>query len=424
VRPRKRKALTPLGSNVAWTVAGNGVHAATRWLGISVMTKLVSPEQVGIYGLAAAVVLPIFTVLGMNVRALQATDARTDFRFQDYGAARSIMAAAALGLCALLGAIAYSGQVFAMVLATAASQLVESGSDVTLGLLQKRERHRTIALALAWRGIARLIAFCTTLWLTRDLVLALGAEATAAALVLFGYEIPSCGRLLKGSGDGVLTPEWNGPAQRRLVRLGLPMMGMLLLASVQTYMPRHVIERFVGAHELGIFVALSTLASVPGPLLTALGLVASPRLALYFVQDRRSEFHRLLTVVVGSAAIAGLLGILAAAFVGRPVLAWLFTPDYADQRLLVWLMSAATLAFLANALGTVVTATRAYRAAFLVQLLTTIVTLPAYFVLTMRWGTSGTIAASALQAGFAAIGFVITLLGVKLGDARVPTSSD
>ncbi len=70
-----------LRSNFAWAVCGNAVYAICQWGMIVALAKLGSALMVGQFSLGLAIVTPVFMLSNLDLRAVQATDARRQFRF-------------------------------------------------------------------------------------------------------------------------------------------------------------------------------------------------------------------------------------------------------------------------------------------------------------------------------------------------------
>ena len=90
-----------LRSNFSWTFAGNVVYAGCQWGMLMVLAKLGSPEWSGQFALGLAVTAPIIMLTNLQLRAIQATDARREYRFGHYLALR--LATTALALLVIAG---------------------------------------------------------------------------------------------------------------------------------------------------------------------------------------------------------------------------------------------------------------------------------------------------------------------------------
>jgi hypothetical protein len=94
----------------------------------------------------------------LQLRAVQATDARIEFQFRDYAGLRILMTGiAACVIFGIAGAL-YRGEMALTIAAFALSKSVESFSDIVYGLWQQRERMDLIAMSLMLRGVLALIA--------------------------------------------------------------------------------------------------------------------------------------------------------------------------------------------------------------------------------------------------------------------------
>src|SRR6516165_2263483 len=92
--------------NLLWTLAGNVIYAASQWGMLILLAKLSGPETVGQFALGLAITAPVFMLTNLQLRAVQATDARRDFLAGDYLALRLITTAVA---CLAVGVLALAG---------------------------------------------------------------------------------------------------------------------------------------------------------------------------------------------------------------------------------------------------------------------------------------------------------------------------
>ena len=144
-------------------------------------------------------------------------------------------------------------------------------------------------------------------------------------------------------------------------RTALPLGIVLMLGSLNMNLPRYAIERYLGTTELGVFAAVASFITVGSTLINAVGQAASPRLARHALGRELRRFRRLSLQLSGLAIALGLAGVAAAFLLGGFVLSLVYRPDYAQYRsLLVAVMCAAMLQYLAIMLGYIITSTRAF----------------------------------------------------------------
>src|SRR5947209_14419504 len=92
------RAALSLRANFSWTFIGNIVYAGCQWAMLVVLAKLGSPELVGRFALGFAVTAPVVMLTNLQLRGVQATDARQEHRFGEYLALRLVAAPLSLAI--------------------------------------------------------------------------------------------------------------------------------------------------------------------------------------------------------------------------------------------------------------------------------------------------------------------------------------
>jgi len=371
-RPAETAPLS-LRRNFSWTLSGNVGYAACQWGMLIVLAKFGSPELVGRFALAVAIAAPVMLFANLNLRAVQATDSRGQFRFGDYLALRVLTTALALAVVAGLSFVGGYGVATALVIvAVGASKAFESVSDVIYGLLQQHERLDRMARSMLIGGVLSLAAIAAVIVLTGDLLESVLAMAAVRACVLAAYDIPSARWLLHGKGahleteaaaaHDILRPRWDSRTLLRLTWLSLPLGIVMLLISLTTNVPRYFIDHYLGERALGIFAGMAYLLVAGQTIVNALGNAASPRLARYFAAGDCAGFRRLMAKLLMMAALLGGAGILVALAGGKQILSCIYTPEFAEQAdVFVWIMYAAAASYAASFLGYGITCARQFR---------------------------------------------------------------
>ena len=374
------KPLT-LGRNFSWTFTGNLIYAASQWGMLVVLAKLGSPEMVGQFTLGLAVTAPVIMFTNLQLRGVQATDAKGDYVFSDYLGLRLIGTGLALLIIAGITLKAgYRWETSLVILAIALAKAFESISDVFYGLIQQHERMDRIAIALMIKGPLSLLLLGIGVSLTGSVVGGAFGLAIAWGLVLFGWDIRNGRLILKNSSHGregedllvadaepgksqnPLYPRWEKKTLSKLLLLALPLGFVMMLISLNTNIPRYFIERYLGERELGIFAAMSYLMVVGQMVVSALAQSASPRLAKYYAAGNSTAFCTLLLKLVGVGLMLGAGGVFVAVVAGGPILTLLYKPEYAERSdLFAWLMVAAGMGYVSSFLGYGMTAARYFR---------------------------------------------------------------
>ncbi len=372
--PEGRGAQSPLSlrRNAAWMFVGNAAYAGCQWAMLVVLAKLGNPVMVGQFVLALAITTPVMAFFMLQLRSVQATDARREYQFGDYLGLRLlavVMAMAAVaGICLTSG---YSQTTMLIILAAGASAAIDSISDVIYGLLQQRERMDRIAQSMIVRGAVSLMALAAAILATGSVLYGILAIAATRILVLISYDLRSAASTLHGTAFGTRTgrrdhesllPRWGVRKTLSLAKLSLPLGIVMMLIGLSNSIPRYFVEHYGGERCLGIFGALGYLGLVGSTAVAAIGQSATPQLAECYARGRRKPFSILLLKLSAAGAGLGLLGVAVAIVAAPQVLAIFYGAEYAAHGgILVWIMLAAGIGYVAAFGGYGITAARYFQ---------------------------------------------------------------
>ncbi|MDZ4874013.1 MAG: hypothetical protein CLLPBCKN_003409 [Chroococcidiopsis cubana SAG 39.79] len=93
--------IPTLRQNFSWTFVGNVVYAACQWGMLVMLAKLGSPEILGQFTLGFALTAPVIMFTNLQLRTIQATDAKQQYYFGDYLGLRLL--ATGLALLIIIG---------------------------------------------------------------------------------------------------------------------------------------------------------------------------------------------------------------------------------------------------------------------------------------------------------------------------------
>jgi O-antigen/teichoic acid export membrane protein len=296
-------AVRSLRRNFLLTLAGNVLYAACQWGILVVLARLGSPAIVGKYALAMAVCSPVILFSNLQLREIQATDARRDYGFGDYLSLRILCTVAALPAIVAITAIFHAErETAAVVMFVALAKALDSISDVLFGLLQQRERMAPVGGTLAANGVASLVATAVALWMTRSVVWAAAMSAVGSAVAV--AVAWACTSRAVGAWRE-MCPTWHPARLLRLIVLSFPLGIVALLITLNANMPRYFVERHFGHHDLGIYAAMAYLMMVGTTVTAALAQAATARLSRSFAAGDVADFRRLLLRMMGIGAAMG-----------------------------------------------------------------------------------------------------------------------
>lgn len=376
--PEPRAGLS-LRQNVSWTTAGNLIYALCQWGVLTAIAKTGTPAMVGMFALGLAITAPVMQFANLQLRGVQATDARREFAFGDYAALRLVTTVLALAVTAGIALwIDRSRETTAVILLIALAKAVDALSDVIYGYFQQLERMDVIARAQVANGVLSLALVAAGLILVDDIVVGVGGYLVGSIVPLVAYTIPVARRAVRVGGSANTMVRWNASALRQLTWTALPLGVVMLLISLNANIPRYVVEHEQGERGLGVFAALAYTIVAAGMVVTAVGQAISPRLARQYAAGAVDGFRELLARAIFASLALGAFGAVAALVAGRPVISLLYTSEYADDSVALAILAlAGGVTFAASFAGFGMTAVRRFRAqvpVFVVVVLSTAVT--------------------------------------------------
>lgn len=381
-------ATPSLRTTFAWTLVGNTIYAGCQWGMVACLAKLGSTSAVGQFALAFAITAPIFMLTNLFLRGIQATDARSEYTFQDYFTLRLLGTVAALAIVAtsmVFTRIDSTTRVVIFVVALA--KAVESFTDVIAGLLQKHERLDQVSISMMLKGIISLTAFGLTYFLSRSVIAASVALVLSWMAVFAAYDLKLAHRTIT-AGEKFFS--FNSGVLLQLTKLAAPVGIVTALGTLNVNIPRYILERYRGSSELGIFAALGYSVVVLGLIVNALGQSAVVRLSRSFAENRTHDYLRLIRQMSLLGAGASALALVCGVFVGRPVLVLLYGSEYAKalNLLLLFILTAGVNA-VASFLSYGMTAARRFRSQVPVFVATLLASAIVGWILVPRWGMYG-----------------------------------
>ena len=356
-----------LKADFTWVLSGNVLYSLCQWSIVMVLAKLGRPSQVGEYALGIAISAPIVLFANLQLRVLVVSDSRGEFTFSQYLVFRLV----SLGLALLVVAGVAAGtqpdwSLVAVVVLVGFGQVLEYLSDTYYGFLQKQERMDLISVSLLMKGPLSVGLLCAAMYFTRSVVWALTALALGRLIILLLWDarlgLREAARYSSKTNAHAAHRRWPSDKMLMLLRMALPLGFISMLISLNSSIPRYFVEAHLGSAELGIFSAVASLLTAGTLVVSAFGqAMFLPVAQAYSANDRvRFRTYAALAVVLG--AMLGGVAVLVAALFGRSLLAHLFRPEYGEHPgVLVRLMIAGMIAFIASGLGYVITAARRLR---------------------------------------------------------------
>lgn len=391
-----------LRTNFCWTFLGNLIYSGCQWGMLVSLAKIGTPAMVGQFALGFAISAPIILFTNMQLRIVQATDARNEFQFNHYLALR--LAASTLALLLIMAILFISDYSFNVILITlfvSLAKFVESVSDIFYGFLQKKERMDLIAKSMALKGGLSLVTLTTFLYFSKSLAWSTLALFITWLIIFMIYDISAIFSVKNNSQKlyesvdcnyselDTIKPIWSKHNIKKLVVMSIPLSVAGSLDSLNANIPRYFVEHYRGQAELGYFSAIAYLMIAGATIIGAVGNSASPRLARYYIASL-DDFKKLMHKMVAIGLVIGITGILVSVYFGTSILTVLYNSDYAkNNAVLIWIMTAGCLWYISGLLESSINAARLFKLQALI--LTAVVTTTALgcYCLIPKYGLIG-----------------------------------
>ncbi len=384
--------------NFAWSLVGNIVYNLTQWLLLVALARLGSPVMVGQFALALAVSAPVYLTIGLNLRAVRATDVRRVYDTREYHRLRLMLNALSLMVTVVIGlVIGLRGEGLAVLAIVGLGKATEATSQTLYGYFQVRERLDLVARSLLLRAAIGAAGFVSVLYITRSLPGACAGLLGGWLLTYLLHDARQERTLLTEEPDEGRTTHRLGMLS--LARKAAPLGIDAGVGSLATNAPRYTVQVILGTAQLGVFASLAYLGQVVSMITGALADTAISRLAKLADRGDRTGFKRLLARLLVFGAVVAVASAIAAATIGSTVVTWLMGAEYADRSVLVLVMLGAGAVTVQRCLGRGLQALHRYRDVLWVDSVTLLATVVVGIVLISRWGLDG--AAATLGLGFA-----------------------
>lgn len=418
-----QRGTPSLRRNISWTLAGNITYAGCQWGMLIAIARLSSPETLGQFAFAVAVVAPIFMFANMNLRYVQVTDIRDQFMPQDYISLRLLTSAVAFMVVVAAVWSFDSLTIGLVILGLACTKVFESLSDILHGIQHKHERMAWINLARGIRGVASLAAIALILSSTGSLIAAIVGLAFVNLLVLFAIDLPTA-RMPVGRALDVTKISVHAKLGilYRLAIVSLPLGLGAALLTFNVNLPRYFIVYHLDAAALGYYAAAAYMIVATDIIVRSARTSALPRLARLFQEHRIREFCLLTARLMLLGFFTVLPCLLLVWVAGGTILAWIYGPEYAASGTAFFWLVVASLIWQSSVPTAALWAMRCYWTEFSIRVVTTLTIAVAAMLLVPQYGLLG--AAWSVVAGRVAgsIGTAASTLFLLNRQPRVPTA--
>ena len=303
-----------------------------------VVTQLSGAERAGMFSFAFVIANLLYIIGTYGVRTYQVSDIDGFHSFKDYQANRVatclIMLAVGFVVLRVLG---YEGEMATMCVGIFAYKAVDALGEVYEGRLQQQDKLYLGGVSLSLRSGAAFLAYAIFLFVTGNLGIAAIAMAVAAAVTFVLVTFPLT--LFETEKSSVLSLHSVGI----LFKECFPVFIALFLYALVDNMPKFVMQGANLPYENQLY--FNALYFPAMAVLIVVQLIYRPMLVrmarIWADESRRRRFDFLIIGMMALITLITLVGAVLMAWIGIPIMSFLYGLDFGPYRQLAVIMLAA-----------------------------------------------------------------------------------
>lgn len=319
---------------------GSGIYSLATVIFVMLAKRLVGEEAGAKFYMAFTTGQMLLTIGYFEIRPFQVTDVKQQYKAKEYFGFRVISSAAMLA-CAVVVGIVYvvNGKAdaagFMLIITMCILKMFDGIADVFEGEFQRNDRIDISGMSMAFRTIAIMAVFSIIAWVTRNIYV---ASAVAAVTGLAGAAVVA---VVWSRGFETLSVSFDREKMKSLFRSTILLfigsaMCMWLWNGTKYVVEWTLTDRDTLAYGI-VFMPTMVInlgsSFVFKPMLTTL--------ARHYEQGEYKAFAKLVAVLVATAVGITVVTLGAGAWLGIPVLSWLYDIELAPYKSVMLVLIAA-----------------------------------------------------------------------------------
>ena len=321
-----------------WNSIGQGAWGLVFPILTIVVTQLVGVERAGMFAFAFVLANLLYILANYGVRTYQVSDIDEYHSFADYQVNRIatcvIMFIVGFIVCRIAG---FEGEMGTMCMGIFAYRAVDALGEVYEGRLQQVDKLYLGGVSLALRSVVAFILFALFLLITHNLATASIAMAVGSLATFLFVTFP----LTMFESPRSMPPSLRSVGL--LFRECFPVFLALFLYAVIDNMPKFVMQGASLPYDNQLY--FNALYFPAQAILITVQLVYRPMLVkmanAWADESRRSRFDLLIVAMVAFIVVITVIGIAFMAWVGIPLMSFLYGLDFSPYAQLSYIMLAA-----------------------------------------------------------------------------------
>lgn len=288
--------------NISWIFTGNVISSLIKWLIFILIARILSSKELGIYSLAFAVTSPIALFMNMKLRSLAVTD--SNLNFKSYIVARRTLTILSIVIFVIVGLIFYPEYITVLML-VGLSKVLDLHSEIYYSLPQIKNDFNFIGKLMILKHLFIFIFFATIILITNDLILSLMSQLLAQLIFFIMFEKRGIIRRYPYVNSSI-----NKREVKKIIAYGLPLGFSLMLISLNSNIPKYLLEYFTTTEMVGFYTAITYVVVIGNLLMNSISQNFLPKLTNLFNNKKIEEFKKYIFIHLTGISIfvgAGLI---------------------------------------------------------------------------------------------------------------------
>jgi O-antigen/teichoic acid export membrane protein len=318
------KRKTGVKKEIGWGVIGQLTYVIGQFVVLSVLARFASPEDVGRFALAGAIIMPIFAFFNLGLRFNQASSVEQEGCFSVFIGLRFLTTTIGYMLILGIGFFFVTDDLTRWLLFIfGAAKAVETFSDLFYGIFQREQKMVLVARSQIARSLISSLLFSGLLIGLKSVEVAFTGHffSWLFVAVLFDYKNAKLASL-------VTERAVSFKSLFILARESLPLGYAGFLAMLNASVPRLVIESVMGLAALGYFTVVAYALQAGTTVVMAISHSITSPLTGYSAEGKYRAFRQLLIGISGLFTAIGLFIIPIIYYFGNYLIILLFGDQY------------------------------------------------------------------------------------------------
>lgn len=309
-------------ANIFYNSFGTMFYYGCQWLTTILVVRLSGYTDSGVYGLAMTFTAAFAILALFNTRQYQVSDVKGEYSDRTYIRSRLIAMAAACLVCAAgLCLNHYTPYQWGAILLYMAYKCEEAWIDVYHGIDQKNGRMDYVCYSYLVRGVLMIASFCSVLYLTKNLVCAIGSMMAGTLLVAVFYDRRIAERFVAKDSKA------DGESLKKLMFAMLPLAVVAMTNNLSISFPKYFLQMYFGDEALGYYSSVATPSMIVQVGASTIFVPLITPLADRLKENDKRGFLQILKRVGIVFSVLSVLALLVSAWLGEWFLILVFKEE-------------------------------------------------------------------------------------------------